>query len=214
MSKVKQFAGEKLDERFGKGFSDRVMLDGLQDATDSGQYSKKELLAEFRRRPDGVNIDEGEGNLVDKYQALVDSGTSFNKRAEDYLAGHGVVFKRPMEDMPEDLMDVPVESFQPVNPREIPTFSSSPIQTITTSPSIDEDDFVPGLSGGGFDFDQTLNVNQDNDIYNAIYGSNNNVSNFQDNSIQNTGIAGYSDGQYAQRNPNGFLRDKMFNLFN
>ena len=212
MSKVKQFAGEKLDERFGKGFSDRVMPDGLQDATDSGQYSKKELLAEFRRRPDGVNIDEGEGNLVDKYQALVDSGTSFNKRAEDYLAGHGVVFKRPMEDMPEDLMDVPVESFQPVNPREIPTFSSSPIQTITTSPSIDEDDFVPGLSGGGFDFAQTLNVNQNNPINSYINGDNNSSNIYQYNGINNEAF-GDTDGLYAQRDPEGFKNLFMKNFF-
>lgn len=216
MSKVKQFAGEKLDERFGKGFSDRVMPDGLQDATDSGQYSKKELLAEFRRRPDGVNIDEGEGNLVDKYQALVDSGTSFNKRAKDYLARHGVVFKRPeeieMEDTPEDLMDVPVESFQPVNPREIPTFSSSPIQTITTSPSIDEDDFVPGLSGGGFDFAQTLNVNQNNPINSYINGDNNSSNIYQYNGINNEAF-GDTDGLYAQRDPEGFKNLFMKNFF-
>ena len=209
-------AGEKLDERFGQGFSDRVRPDGLQDPTDSGQYSKKELLAEFRGRPDGVNIDEGEGNLVDKYQSLVDSGKTFNRRAQEYLEGHGVVFNRPeeieMEEMPEDtIVDQPVVDRPVTVPREIPTFSSAPIQTITTSPSIDEDNFVPGLSDSGYNFDQTMNVNQDNDISNMIYGNDNNVSNYQDNSIGN--YMNIGDGLYAQRDPEGFKNMFMKNLF-
>ena len=210
-------AGEKLDERFGEGFTDRVKPDGMQDPTESGRYSKKELLAEFRGRPDGVKIDEGEGNLVDKYQGLVDSGTTFNKKAQDYLKGHGVVFNRPeeieMEDMPEDtIVDQPVVGRPVTVPSEIPTFSSAPIQTITTSPSIDEDDFVPGVSDGGYDFDQTMNVNQDNDINNMIYGSDNNVSNYQDNSIGN--YMNIGDGLYAKRDPMGFKNMFMANLFN
>ena len=209
-------AGEKLDERFGEGFTDRVKPDGMQDPTKSGRYSKKELLAEFRARPDGVKIDEGEGNLVDKYQGLVDSGTTFNRQAQDYLEGHGVVFNRPeeieMEDMPEDVMDEPIQSFQPVSPREMPTFSSAPIQTITTSPSIDEDDFASGLSDGGYNFDQTMNVNQDNDINNMTYGSNNNISNYQDNSIGN--YMNIGDGLYAKKDPMVFKTDFMTNLFN
>ena len=211
MSKLKKrMAGEKLDERFGEGFTDRVKGDGMQEPTKQG-YSKRELLAEFRGRPDGVKINEGEGNLVDKYQGLVDSGKRFNNQAEDYLKSHGVVFNRPEEiemiDEPDEIDfvdDEPIVQYRP----EVPTFSSAPIQTITTSPSPEEVD----LGGSGFDFDQTLNVNQDNDIYNAIYGSNNNVSNFQDNSISNS--ANIGDGLYAQRNPMDFKNMFMQNLFN
>ena len=171
-------------------------------------YSKRELLAEFRGRPDGVSIDEGEGNLVDKYQGLVDSGKRFNNQAEDYLKSHGVIFNRPEEiDEPEEIdfvNDEPIAEY----PLDVPLFSSAPVQSIITSPTPDESDFVPGLSSDGFDFDQTLNVNQDNDISNMIYGSNNNTTNYQDNSFSNS--ANIGDGLYAQVNPNGFLRDKLF----
>ena len=206
-------AGEKLDERFGEGFTDRVKGDGMQEPTDSGRYSKKELLAEFRGRPKGVSIDEGEGNLVDKFQGLVDSGKTFNRQAQDYLEGHGVVFNRPEEiemiDEPDEIDfvdDEPIVQYRP----EVPTFSSAPIQTITTSPSPEE--VVPDLGGSGFDFDQTLNVNQDNDINTSLYGSNNIVSNFQDNSISNS--ANIGDGLYAQLNPMDFKNKYMQNLFN
>jgi hypothetical protein len=215
MSKLKnRMAGKKLDERFGKGFTDRVKGDGMQERTNQG-YSKRELLAEFRGRPDGVSIDEGEGNLVDKYQGLVDSGKRFNNQAEDYLKSHGVIFNRPEEsvikDEPEEIdfvNDEPIAEY----PSEVPSFSSAPVQTIITSPNPDESDFVPGLSGDGFDFDQTLNVNQDNDISNLVYGSNNNMTNYQDNSISN--IASIGDGLYAQRNPMDFKNTFMQNLFN
>lgn len=206
-------AGKKLDERFGEGFSDRVKGDGMQEPTKQG-YSKRELLAEFRGRPDGVKINEGEGNLVDKYQALVDSGKRFNNKAEDYLESHGVVFNRPKDieiiDEPDEIDfvdDAPIKRL-PVDP----TFSSAPIQTITTNPSINEDDFVPGLSDSGYDFDQTLNINQDNDISNMIYGNDNNVSNYQDNSIgNNMNIGG---GLYAKRDPQMFKELFMAKLFN
>ena len=174
-------AGEKLDERFGEGFSDRVKPDGLQDATDKGSYSKKELLAEFRGRDKGVKIDEGEGNLVDKYQGLVDSGSTFNGQARAYLEGHGIVFgnkgdkpENPVEDVIED----PV--VRPTDPTPRPPIRG-PIQTINPGNPGDTD----GLN---------VNINQDNDIINDINGSNNVVTNNQDNSISVGGYSGESDG--------------------
>ena len=206
-------AGQKLDERFGKGFTDRTKAEGTQDPTNSGKEALRETLARFRTS--GVKIDEGPGNLVDEYQARVDSGDKFNSRAQKYLEGHGVVFNQPEEivikDEPEEIdfvNDEPIAEY----PSEVPSFSSAPVQTIITSPNPDESDFVPGLSGDGFDFDQTLNVNQDNDISNLVYGSNNNLTNYQDNSISN--VASIGDGLYAQRNPMDFKNMFMQNLFN
>lgn len=241
--KNKRMAGQKLDERFGKGFTDRVKGKGMQEATDQG-YSKRELLAEFRARPDDVKINEGEGNLVDRYQSLADSGTKFNKQAEDYLKGHGVVFNKPKEDkIADEIEDIvtdtspsPVNTTAPINIGTYePVYESSPVQTITTSPG----------SGG-------INVNSDNDIYSSIVGSDNNLSNFQDNSIMNSGddlygfmpsmnvnsdndiytdivgnsntvsnyqdnsIGNYSyggDGLFAKRNPIEFKDNFLNNLF-
>lgn len=180
MSK-QRMAGEKLDERFGEGFSDRVKPDGLQDATDKGSYSKKELLAEFRGRDKGVKIDEGEGNLVDKYQGLVDSGSSFNGQARAYLEGHGVVFgnkTKPEEPVEDVVIDDPVVT--PTNPTPRPPIAG-PIQTINPGNPGDTD----GLN---------VNINQDNDIINDINGSNNVVTNNQDNSISVGGYGKKSDG--------------------
>ena len=82
----RRMAGEKLDERFGEGFTNRTKADGLQDPTAQGGYSKKELLAEFRAG------NKGNGNLASKYQDLVDSGEKFNGQAQAYLKSHGVNF--------------------------------------------------------------------------------------------------------------------------
>jgi len=182
MSK-QRMAGEKLDERFGEGFTDRVRPDGLQDPTDNGNYSKRELLAEFRTKDKGVKINEGEGNLVDKYQGLVDSGTGFNKQARSYLEGHGVVFG-DTESTPEapiaDVIDDPVVA--PTDPTPAPPFpTAGPIQTIN-----------PGNPG---DIDGVnVNINQDNDIINDINGNDNVVTNNQDNSISVGGYSKKSEG--------------------
>ena len=63
-------AMKKLDERFGEDFTDRVKGDGMQEPTKQG-YSRRELLAEFRGRPDGVKIDEGDGNLVETEPVII-----------------------------------------------------------------------------------------------------------------------------------------------
>ena len=171
-----------LDERFGEGFSERVSPDGLQDATNKGSYSKKELLAEFRGRDKGVSIDEGEGNLVDKYQGLVDSGSSFNGKARAYLEGHGVVFgnkgDKPEDPVPDVEIDDPV--VRPTDPTPRPPIAG-PIQTINPGNPGDTD----GLN---------VNINQDNDISNNTYGDGSYVVNSPDNSISIDGYGKESDG--------------------
>jgi len=248
----KRMAGQKLDERFGKGFTDRVKGDGMQEPTDQG-YSKRELLAEFRARPDGVKIDEGKGNLVGKYQALVNSGSRFNNQAEDYLKSHGVIFKQPKDvadnsnDFDDSSSNTAPSNAAPSNAAPIsigtysPSYESSPVQTITSSPgsgggmnvnndiyssiigndnnlSNYQDNSISGpdladidLGDDGYDYMQAMNINQDDDIYTDIVGNSNIVSNFQDNSIGNSSYSG--DGLYAQRNPMDFKKDFINNLF-
>lgn len=178
-------AGEKLDERFGEGFTDRVKADGLQDATKQGGYSKKELLAEFRGRDKGVKVDEGEGSLVDKFQGLVDSGEKFNGQAQSYLESHGVNFggggggEKPAEP--------PSGGKPPSNPTEPPSVINP------TSP------FDPPGS-------INQNVNQDNDINSNVNGNNNTVNIGQDNSvIQNAGT-------YAKSKAGSLMDNYVLNL--
>ncbi len=159
-----------LDERFGEGFSERVSPDGLQDPTNRGGYSKKELLAEFRGRGKGVSIDEGEGNLVDKYQGLVDSGEKFNGKARSYLEGHGVEFGGRGGGGNED----PVVEVPETNPTPNPTPSPTP-----SNPPVGPQPPILGTPVSQI-------VNQDNDINSTVTGDNNTVDINQDNSVNQT----------------------------
>ena len=212
-------AGEKLDKRFGKGFTDRVKSDGMQEPTDSGRYSKKELLAEFRGRPKGVSIDEGEGNLVDKFQGLVDSGTTFNRQAQDYLEGHGVVFNRPEEiemidepeevEMIDELIDVPARGNFGIQNAPV----NQTINNSSDSEFLDDlTDDSYGFSGGGMgvDYNQTQNINY-NDLQDFdISGSNNYINAPLNASNSMTG----GDITFAQRNPAmDFKNNYMSTLF-
>lgn len=178
-------AGEKLDERFGEGFTDRVKPDGLQDPTKQGGYSKKELLAEFRLRDKGVKVDEGDNSLVNKYQGLVDSGEKFNGQAQSYLESHGVTFggggdkpSSPPETTPVDPEDPgpPIE----LDPIEGPNPVTPPISVFPT----------PGSNT------QTQIVNQDNDQISTVNGDGNTVTQNQDNSVSQSG---YNAGQSAKK---------------
>jgi len=218
MADSKEFR-DKIEERKGTDWYDSAKKVGdLHDAHMSRdgktkRYSGAEIRAEMRAGRGDMTTEE----LTKQYEDMYASGQiNLNGNAKEFLRDiHGANLVRKgdggsdikMIDEPEEIDfvdDEPMVQYRP----QVTTFSSAPIQTITTSPSPEEVD----LGGSGFDFDQTLNVNQDNDINNSLYGSNNVVSNFQDNSISNS--ANIGDGLYAQRNPNGFLNQKMFNLFN
>lgn len=143
-------------------------------------------------------------------------GREYLQREGDYDIGYGsdqwgdvLGYNKVNDDMDEIVEDiVPNKPIENVSPFPV----SSPVQTIITNPSPDPVDFVPGLSGSGFDFDQTLNVNQDNDIYSYINGDNNSSNIYQYNGISNSAF-GDSDGLYAQRDPEGFKNLFMKNFF-
>ena len=81
-----------LEERLGTQEYRRLSADGMQDPTQRGQYSAGEVISEFRERPRGITVDEGDNSMVSKYQALVDSGSKFNNKAKSYLQDRGVNF--------------------------------------------------------------------------------------------------------------------------
>lgn len=82
----------ELEKRLGTDEYDRISPEGQQDPTKGGRYSAKEVISEFRERPDGVSVDEGPNSMVSKYQGLVDSGAKFNNKAKSYLENRGVSF--------------------------------------------------------------------------------------------------------------------------
>ena len=83
----------KLQERLGREEYDRISAEGQQDPRKDGMYSAAEVISEFRERPEGVSVNEGENSMVSKYQGLVDSGSTFNKKAKSYLTSQGVNFR-------------------------------------------------------------------------------------------------------------------------
>ena len=184
---VERMAGDAIEERSAKdeGFRnslerrlgteeyDRISPSGSQALDDQGRMTAAEVIAEFRERGDDVKVDEGDNSMVAKYQGMVDSGTKFNAKAQDFLKGYGVDFGGPGTTTPEeetpDIDDTPAPIVSAPNPE----------------PGNDPWPFPPGLGGGmpSPGNTQIQQVSQDNDIYNNISGNNNTVTNTQDNSI-------------------------------
>ena len=84
-----------LEERLGTQEYNRISAEGQQDPTKGGRYSAREVISEFRERPKGVSVDEGDNSMVAKYQGLVNDGAKFNRKAQSYLEKQGVSFSRP-----------------------------------------------------------------------------------------------------------------------
>jgi len=84
-----------LEERLGTEEYNRISAEGQQDPTKDGRYSAREVISEFRERPEGVSIDEGDNSMVAKYQGLVNDGAKFNRQARSYLEKQGVTFNKP-----------------------------------------------------------------------------------------------------------------------
>ena len=167
-------ANKSLMDRFGDDFVDRVKVDGRQDGN---KYSRKELAAEFRYGRGDTSVDD----TVAKFQGMVDSGKyKGNNKAQEFLEMHGVNFGDGGGNGGgkgnggnggnggggsgggEDTDQV----INPGNPGEVGG--------------------TPG-TGTGIDNSTNVNVNQDNDIVNDISGSNNTVTNNQDNSVNTMG---------------------------
>jgi hypothetical protein len=181
---------DELEKRIGTKEYDRISADGHQDVRKGNKYSAAEVISEFRNRPDGVSVNDGDNSMVSKYQSMVDNGTKFNNKAKSYLEKQGITFAASSDGGAEDPTPTPTPEPSPDKP-------SNPYQP--TPPQI----INPGNPG---DIDGTnVNINQDNDIITNIDGDNNTVNNNQDNSI--------SVGSARQKSDTDFKNMWMKNFF-
>tara|TARA_R110002012_G_scaffold221433_1_gene392960 strand:+ start:53 stop:634 length:582 start_codon:yes stop_codon:yes gene_type:complete len=106
----------KLEERMGSDEFNRLAAKGMQDPTSNNQYSAKEVMAEFRGRGD-LKVDEGEGNIKQRFLDAQAGGAKFNARAQKYLTEqHGFDFSKKAKDPVADTVADPVEEKTPVTP--------------------------------------------------------------------------------------------------
>ena len=158
----------RLEERLGTEEYERIGQRGLQgkaDQKNKNVYSAAEVISEFRNRPKGVKVDEGDNSMVNYFQGLVNDGSKFNLKARDYLKSKGVTFGKNGGD--GDGSDNPAD---PV--------TSAPEQTTNNGSG----------SGRGGNMSPSQDVNQDNDITTTIDGNDNTVNNTQDNSVTQNNI--------------------------
>ena len=95
-----------IERRVGTEEYDRISADGSQALDDGGRMTANEVISEFRERPKGVTVNEGDDSMVAKYQGMVDSGTKFNAKAKSYLERQGVNFGPGAETPPEETPDI------------------------------------------------------------------------------------------------------------
>ena len=187
-----------LEERIGTDEYERIGADGHQDPTNKGQYSAKEVISEFRNRGKGVSIDEGDDSMVSKYQGLVDDGATFNKRARDYLKGHGVQFGGNGES-PED---TPEATPDPVTTAPVTIENDTGSGPVTINP-------YPVGGGGGGSGGQSQTVVQDNDQISNVTGNGNTVTQNQDNSVSQNGFVSANSAKAS-----GLKDSYILNLLN
>ena len=160
-----------LERRIGTEEYDRLSRGGIQLLDDGNRMTAREVISEFRERPEGVKVNEGEDSMVSRYQNMVDSGTRFNAKARKYLKGHGVDFSG-------NIANDPVTNPEPDPIEESPSTVISAPAPITSTNNVTFG--APGTAPGVDDVQQ---IAQDNDIYSTVYGNGNQVAYAQDNRI-------------------------------
>lgn len=171
----------KLEERLGTERYEELARPGQQDKRKGDRISGAEARAEFRERPKGVSVNEGDNSMVSKYQNYVDNGLKFNNNAKAYLISQGVDFsqveRKPKLDTkpPEEISTpdpvVPINGPITTGPINIDT-GSGPV----TMPAPVETPYPTRSSGGN-------SYVMDNDQINTQIGNNNISNQYQDNSI-------------------------------
>ena len=151
----------------------------------------REVISEFRERPEGVKVNEGEDSMVSRYQNMVDSGTRFNAKAREYLKGHGVKFSG-------NIVNDPVTNPEPDPIEESP---SSVISAPAPAPITSTNNVTFGAPGTNPGVDDVQQIAQDNDIYSTVYGNGNQVANVLDSRI---------DGYRPSRITTDFLSNYNF----
>jgi len=101
-----------LEERMGSDEFKRLSASGMQDPTNKNKYSAKEVISEFRGRGDS-KVDEGDGNIKQRFLDAQAGGAKFNQRAQNYLTEqHGFDFSKKAKNPVEDKTDVTPKSQQ------------------------------------------------------------------------------------------------------
>ena len=183
------------ERRLGKEEYGRLSASGLQDPTNKGRYSAAEVIAEMRGGRDGKSTEE----MADYYQGLADGGTKFNKKAMNFLSDrHGVTFGSGGKKGGNGGGRGGNDETPAPSPEATPDPSPTPEPSPTPTPSVPPQ--APGLTGG-----IEVNVTQDNDMEANFTGSNNTVTQTQDNSVNTYGAYGTAGRAQA-------MRDKHVNM--
>ena len=183
------------ERRLGKKEYGRLSASGLQDPTNKGRYSAAEVIAEMRGGRDGKSTEE----MADYYQGLADGGTKFNKKAMNFLSDrHGVTFGSGGKKGGNGGGRGGNDETPAPSPEATPDPSPTPEPSPTPTPSVPPQ--APGLTGG-----IEVNVTQDNDMEANFTGSNNTVTQTQDNSVNTYGAYGTAGRAQA-------MRDKHVNM--
>lgn len=143
-----------LDRRLGAEEYDRLGAVGQQDPTEAGDYSAKEVIAEFRNAKKGgySGVDEGDNSVVDYFKKLQEEGATFNNKAQEYLGRFGFEFTKPKpevnETVAEEVMETAPEVAENVTQAGINVdIGISEPETIVSTPDYTFDDYSPNFGG-------------------------------------------------------------------
>lgn len=139
-----------LDRRLGAEEYDRLAAVGHQDPTEAGDYSAKEVIAEFRNAKKGgySGVDEGDNSVVDYFKRLQEEGATFNNKAQEYLGKFGFDFTKPKTEVDETAVENTVESFpeSTEEPTDVSIGISEP-ETVVSVPEYTTEDYIPNPGG-------------------------------------------------------------------
>ena len=156
----------KLEERMGSDEFNRLAASGMQDPTSNNSYSAKEVMAEFRGRGD-KKVDEGDGNIKQRFLDAQAGGAKFNARAQKYLTEqHGFDFSKKAKDPVAD----PVEektSVTPESQQKAQNFKDDRMEIVKEFIKEKPSAFAGSPSGG-------VNVSQ-NASFDRVFGNNRNT---------------------------------------
>ena len=183
MAGSKEFR-DKIEERKGTEWYDEALKEGLHDPHMSGdgetaRYSGAEIRAELRHGRGDRTV----GEMVDYFEKEYASGRmNLNGNAKDFLRDkHGANLMRDGEGGGSGGNDGGGGTTTP----ETPTPVTPPVVEDETKPA--PIGYTPPRYGTS---NQTQIVNQDNDINSTVTGDDNNVTNTQDNSVNQYGAYG------------------------
>ena len=157
----------KLEERIGSDEFKRLSAAGMQDPTKKGEYSAAEVISEFRNRGD-FKVDEGEGNIKQRFLDAQAGGAKFNSNAQNYLTEqHGFDFSK--KGTGADVTPEKQEKAQVFKDEKVKQVINN---TINKPGGGATDVIAPDQNGTGASFDRVFGDNQNTmGSGNVIYGN-------------------------------------------